>query len=270
MKERIIYGVIAGILFITMLALGGYWFTSLITVMAVLGYREFIRLNQLPLVNIQAIVGYAIVVYLVFPWSKLFPEITPNFSVITWLYLLFLLICMVITKNKLHLEHAAIYFLAFGYISFGFKFMVDTIWLPDQHGQFWALLIFASIWATDSGAYFTGVFLGKRPLLPAISPKKTIEGSLGGVVFAMLSGFIFAYFKPELLSYSQAIWLTLSISILAQFGDLIQSAYKRHRNIKDSGTLIPGHGGILDRTDSWIIVFPFVHLIFVNIGWIGG
>ena len=267
MKQRILFGVLAGTLFIGTLIAGGYWFATLISAMAVLGYREFIRLNNLSTKNVLAIVGYAILLYLVFPWAKIWPSLDPQYSVVSWLYLLFLLLCTVFTKNRIHIETAAIYFLSFLYITFGFQYMAETIWMDN--GRFWALLIFSAIWATDSGAYFSGVLLGKTPLMPSISPKKTIEGALGGLLFAVIVGLVFASIRTDLLTYTDSIILSLSIAILAQLGDLIQSAYKRYRNIKDSGNFLPGHGGILDRTDSWIIVFPFMHLIFFYSGWLG-
>ncbi len=267
MKQRILYGALAGTIFIGTLLAGGYWFTTLIALMAILGYREFIRLNQLPTTNVLAIVGYAVLLYLVFPWEKLWPTLEPEYSIVSWLYLLFLLLCTVFSHNRIHIETAAIYFLSFLYITFGFQYMVETIWM--ENGQFWALLIFSTIWASDSGAYFAGVSFGKTPLMPRISPKKTVEGSIGGIVLAIAVGMAFATIKPNLLSYIDAVILSLSIAVLAQLGDLIQSAYKRYRNIKDSGNFLPGHGGILDRTDSWIIVFPFMHLIFFYSGWLG-
>jgi phosphatidate cytidylyltransferase len=250
-----------------MLFLGGFWFTILISAMAVLGYREFIRLNGFSTTNLQAVIGYMIILYLIFPWDETLPKLEPNFSIVSWLYLLFLLVSTVFSKNRLNIEHIAIYFLAFLYIALGFKYMIDTIWL--DHGVFWALLIFSCIWATDSGAYFAGVLLGKRPLLPAISPKKTIEGAIGGLILAVIVGIIYSILNPHLLKVSEATFLAVIISVLGQLGDLIQSAYKRHRNIKDSGRILPGHGGILDRTDSWIIVFPFMHLIFFYPNWLG-
>ncbi len=259
MKQRIIYGVIAGVLFLWLLMMGDFWFTALIAVMAILGYREFIRLNGFPTLNLLAAVGYGVLLYLVLPWEHLWPTIEPNYSIVSWLYLFFLLSVTVISNNKTNIEHVAIYFLSFLYISFGFRYMIDTIWL--EHGQFWALLIFSTIWATDTGAYFAGVAFGKRKLWPQISPKKTVEGSLGGLVLAMMNGLVFAWIQPDLISFEKALIFCFVISLLGQLGDLIQSAYKRFRDIKDSGRFLPGHGGILDRTDSWIIVFPFIHLL---------
>src|SRR5690606_12766962 len=109
--------------------------------------------------------------------------------------------------------------------------------------------------------YFGGRLFGKHLLWPSISPKKTVEGAVSGAIVSVATALVFALIRPDLLALHEAAAIGLIVSLLGQLGDLIQSAYKRVRNIKDSGTFLPGHGGILDRTDSWIIVFPFVHLL---------
>ncbi len=130
-----------------------------------------------------------------------------------------------------------------------------------EHGLFWTIVVFVCIWASDSGAYFVGSKLGKHPLWPQISPKKSIEGAIGGVVISMIVALGFAWYAPDLLGLGKALVLGFVIAVVGQVGDLIQSAYKRVKGIKDTGTLLPGHGGVLDRMDSWLIVFPFIHLL---------
>ncbi|MNW64207.1 Phosphatidate cytidylyltransferase [compost metagenome] len=105
--------------------------------------------------------------------------------------------------------------------------------------------------------------MGKNKLWPAISPNKTVEGALGGVLISVVISVIFALFVPDLLTIGRALLIGISCAVLGQLGDLVQSAYKRVYGIKDSGSLLPGHGGILDRCDSWIIVFPFVHIVML-------
>ncbi|MNI15546.1 Phosphatidate cytidylyltransferase [compost metagenome] len=121
----------------------------------------------------------------------------------------------------------------------------------------------AAIWSSDAGAYFTGRRFGKNKLWPVISPNKTIEGAIGGIVLAIVVSIIFALLSEGLLGIGRAVLLGISAAIVGQMGDLIQSAYKRVYGIKDSGKLLPGHGGILDRCDSWITVFPFVHILML-------
>jgi phosphatidate cytidylyltransferase len=133
--------------------------------------------------------------------------------------------------------------------------------LLEAHGLYWTSLVLICIWAADSGAYFAGMSFGKHLLWPAISPKKTYEGAAGGIILAVVAALVFANAQPALLTISEAIILGVVIAIVGQLGDFIQSAYKRTKGIKDTGTLLPGHGGALDRVDSWLIVFPFVHFL---------
>lgn len=130
------------------------------------------------------------------------------------------------------------------------------------YGSYIYLLTFICAWVTDIFAYFTGRFLGKHKLIPAVSPKKTVEGAIGGVVFCVIStvlfGFIIEKFFNE-FGITNANYLMLAISgifmsVVSQTGDLIMSVIKRHYGIKDYGKLFPGHGGILDRFDSVLAV----------------
>ena len=131
-----------------------------------------------------------------------------------------------------------------------------------QGGEYIYLLTFICAWVTDIFAYFTGRFLGKHKLIPAVSPKKTVEGAIGGVVFCVgavvLFGFIIEkFFNPDGLFSANYLVLAISgvfISVVSQIGDLIMSVIKRHYGIKDYGKLFPGHGGILDRFDSVLAV----------------
>ena len=119
-------------------------------------------------------------------------------------------------------------------------------------------LIFIIAWATDTFAYFTGYFLGKNKLCPTISPKKTVEGAIGGIIGSTVSCIVFSmYFIEANLIY---VALLGSIgSVIAQMGDLFASKIKRYIGIKDFGNIMPGHGGILDRFDSIIFVAPIVY-----------
>ncbi len=114
-------------------------------------------------------------------------------------------------------------------------------------------------WVTDSVAYFIGIKFGKTPLAPAISPKKTREGSLGGILFAAIFAAVFALINEY--SILPIVALGIFLSIIGQTGDLVESAMKRERVVKDSGKILPGHGGILDRFDSLLFVIPTLYLI---------
>lgn len=121
--------------------------------------------------------------------------------------------------------------------------------------------LFILIWSSDSFAYFTGRLFGKHKMAPKISPKKTWEGFAGGVVLTIILGFFIETYYPDL----RGNWIVVGflVSIFAPLGDLVESQLKRSFGVKDSGNLIPGHGGVLDRLDSFIICVPVVYLYFV-------
>jgi phosphatidate cytidylyltransferase len=114
-------------------------------------------------------------------------------------------------------------------------------------------------WAGDSGAYFVGRWLGRRPLFPAVSPKKTIEGSIGGAAASILAGLAGGLWVVPMLGIRDSVLLGLMAGIVGPIGDLVESLLKRDFGVKDAGELIPGHGGVLDRFDSLFFVAPVVY-----------
>ena len=143
--------------------------------------------------------------------------------------------------------------------------------LPNISGIYNPYIVFcflALIWISDSAAYVFGVTFGKRPLFKSVSPKKSIEGFLGGFIFSLILSLIF--FKYLSLDFSLSEWLILGVltSCLGTLGDLVESQFKREAGVKDSGKLMPGHGGLYDRMDSIIFAAPFIYLsiiIFKNV-----
>jgi CDP-diglyceride synthetase len=122
----------------------------------------------------------------------------------------------------------------------------------------------ACILLGDSGAYFVGRAFGRRKLIPKVSPKKTVEGAIGGLIFSALTGFFFCIYFIKELSPVWGLILALVIGAAGQVGDLAESALKRTANVKDSGSLLPGHGGMLDRIDSLLFGIPLAHLLFLS------
>jgi len=122
------------------------------------------------------------------------------------------------------------------------------------------LFLMFIVWATDSGAYMVGRKLGKHKVTP-ISPNKTWEGCIGGSIIGVIIASVFAIgFHVGYASAISMIAITIVLSVVGQFGDLVESALKRYYGVKDSGKILPGHGGILDRFDSMLLVFPIAHL----------
>lgn len=137
----------------------------------------------------------------------------------------------------------------------------------EGSGAYWILLAMAVVWGSDTGAYFAGRGFGKHKLYEAVSPNKTVEGAAGGVIasiaFAFLCNWLFSYDKVwEPMAAWQLIALAIPANLLAQIGDLAESLIKRAHDIKDSGTIIPGHGGMLDRIDGLIFAAPWFYFFF--------
>ena len=157
------------------------------------------------------------------------------------------------------------YFTGYLYISIPFGLMNALFIIPGQEGYSTAILIglFVLIWSSDVFAYLAGSMFGKHKLFERISPKKTWEGSIGGLLFALIAAYILSLFYTQL---NLTNWLALAVIIVitGTLGDLCASMLKRTAGVKDTGTLFPGHGGVLDRFDATIFATPFV-FVYVNL-----
>ncbi|WP_026689868.1 phosphatidate cytidylyltransferase [Alteribacter aurantiacus] len=260
MKQRIITGVIAGAGFLGIILVGGLPFTLLIFLLATIAMAEILKMKGMSPFSYRGVIGF------VFMWLLLLPENILNFDLIhlerteTFLLMIIVLLALtVISKNRFTFDEAGFIILSSVYIGFGFHYFLTARFLDD--GLIFIFFVLVLVWVTDSGAYFCGRFFGKHKLWPEISPKKTIEGSLGGIFFAILFGFVYSYFFPVYESWFVILLFILVVSIAGQLGDLVESALKRHYSVKDSGQVLPGHGGILDRFDSLIFVMPILYLL---------
>ncbi|WP_413301298.1 phosphatidate cytidylyltransferase [Bacillus sp. 1P10SD] len=255
MKQRIITGVIAAALFLPIVYYGGFPLVLLTYFLATIGLYELLKMKNLSIFSVH---GFLSVLFL---WVLLFPE---EYSEViqTFYYskteigialILLLLTYTVITKNRFTFEDVSFSILSALYVGIGFYFFFET---RQEGGLVFILYSLFMIWATDSGAYFIGKSLGKRKLWPEISPNKTVEGSIGGVLCAVIVAVLFVLFTDI---HASLIGITVALSVFGQIGDLVESAFKRHFNVKDSGNILPGHGGILDRFDSLLFVWPLLH-----------
>ncbi|CUS91747.1 phosphatidate cytidylyltransferase, partial [Candidatus Kryptonium thompsonii] len=132
-------------------------------------------------------------------------------------------------------------------------------------GGVFIISIFAIIWICDTAAYFVGKSLGKRKLYERVSPNKTVEGFIGGLIFAFLSSFIARYMVLDFLTIYDVVAIAIIVGVFGQLGDLVESLIKRDAGVKDSSNIIPGHGGVFDRFDSLIYVAPLVYLYFTTL-----
>lgn len=261
MKQRIITGGLGAAGFLFVLWLGGEWYAGLVAILATVGYAEFCRMGRIPWLSLWSVPGFLMV------WSILLSgmiyEGTAVFSfgldvVLTGLLVFFLL--MVINRNRTDIFRTAYLFSGALYIGFGFSYMIQMRWMTD--GLLWSLFVLGVIWAGDTGAYFVGRKFGKRKLCPEISPNKTVEGSAGGLILSVVVGLLIASVIPG-QKWQSSLALALLIAVAGQLGDLVESAIKRTTGVKDSGGLLPGHGGVLDRFDSLLFALLVIHLFRV-------
>ncbi len=159
--------------------------------------------------------------------------------------------------------------MGFGIFYVGFSFSHFTLLLTLPHGKSWLILLTVITVFSDSAAYFVGRYLGRHKLAPAISPGKTVEGLLGGLVGSVAAAIIVSQLAFPEVAVVKMVILTIVLSLIGVMGDLIESVIKRSMGVKDSGNILPGHGGVLDRLDSLMIATPvlfyLIHFGFLSV-----
>lgn len=262
MKTRTISAIIALAVFIPIIVFGGMIFAITMAILGIIGLYELATMQKIKYFNLIGIVSSIAMCTLVLP-DKYLPVFLSYLGsdVIVYLCGMFLLVLTVYKYHELNFNDVAVLIFGVLYIGFGFHYLI----LIRDIGLATIIYQFLVIWSTDTGAYLVGVKYGKNKLAPEISPNKTIEGSIGGVLTALITSSIYLYYFPTYLPNQDYIWiLTILLSCTGQLGDLVESAYKRHFNVKDSGRFLPGHGGVLDRFDSTIFT-SFMLVIWLNI-----
>ena len=261
MRTRIITSIVLLFVLGPAVLYGGWVFNILMVLVALIGSMELIHMAKISRRIIPSFVTYLgvfSIVYFDFI-TNFIPEYLMSGS-LTILTILFLLICTVVIKGY-DFTKAGISALTIFYLGFG-GYAAVTIRSADLY---LFLFILAVIVSTDIGAYFIGSKIGKRKLAPTISPNKTLEGSIGGMVMALIIAAVYLRFADFTYTYSYGTMLIIAVVLsgTGQFGDLIESAFKRHFGVKDSGHIIPGHGGILDRFDS--VLFTLMMALVLGI-----
>ena len=257
MKQRIITGVVAAAIFLPIVMYGNLPFAILIYLMATIGLYELLKMNKVAVFSWPAAIAFVMLWALLLPSTDIFGKMNLSKESVLMIGAILLLIYTVLSKNKFNFDTAGFVIISVLYVAMGFFYIMAT----RDIGLAYVFYVLFTLWATDSGAYFMGKAFGKTKLWPEISPNKTIEGALGGICFAIVVAIIFALTGTLDISLVKLLFMGIVIAVFGQLGDLVQSAFKRHYGVKDSGTILPGHGGILDRSDSWLFVFPILHLI---------
>jgi len=259
MKQRVITAIIFGTILILFTIVGGIPFIVLTYIFASIAVFELLKMRNVKLFSIPGLLSYLLLWVFLLPskYQDLLNHLNLTKMEFTFLIVLLFLTYTVLTKNKFTFDDVAYSILSILYVGMGFYYFMET-----RNGGlvyiFYSLFI---IWATDSGAYFTGRAIGNRKLWPEISPNKTIEGFIGGIISAVIVSILFDIFTEMNVPILWLSIVTIFLSIFGQVGDLVESALKRHYQVKDSGHILPGHGGILDRFDSLLFVWPLIHFL---------
>ncbi len=177
------------------------------------------------------------------------------------LYLILILTLFLFLHDKIHINHAALACLFPFFVGFFLSCITKIRTLPT--GEYWVWLVFIGAWVSDVAAYFTGSFFGKTKLIPKVSPKKTVEGAVGGALTAGVGFLLFSILFGYQIGYVHPVGLFITgvlASLSGQIGDLVASAIKRQYGLKDYGKIMPGHGGAMDRFDSVLFVAPIMYL----------
>ncbi|WP_318766001.1 phosphatidate cytidylyltransferase [Lactiplantibacillus carotarum] len=257
MRQRVITAVVALILFIPVIFIGGITLDIVAMLLGAIAMSELLVMRKKLLISFEAIVSMLAVMIQIAPnkWFNGLPD-QLNKEYVVYFLIILLLLHTVWSRNRFNFDDAGVLTLGMLYIGMGFNYFTAARGVSVEM----LLFLMFIVWATDSGAYMVGRKLGKHKVTP-ISPNKTWEGCIGGSVIGVIIASAFAIGMH--VGYANAlsmILITIVLSVVGQFGDLVESALKRYYGVKDSGRILPGHGGILDRFDSMLLVFPIAHL----------
>ena len=258
-KTRLLSGIVLVIVLIGTVGMGGPVLSGFLTVISMIGLSELYKVADVH----KKVPGAAGYVTLLAYYYLLYMGKMQMLLLLTIFFLIWIMGIYVFAFPKYKAEQVMTVFFGLFYVGIMLSFVYQTRMLPEGSIVVW--LIFLSSWGCDTCAYCAGMLIGKHKMAPKLSPKKSIEGGVGGILGAALLGALFA------LAMNQ--WRGASVNplhyavicgvggMISQVGDLAASAIKRNHDIKDYGNLIPGHGGILDRFDSVIFTAPVIYYL---------
>lgn len=260
-KERLISGIVMVIILIATVGYGGNVLFAVVGIVSLIGMSELYKVFKVEN-KALGVTGYlAAISY----YAMLLLEKTEWMIPLTLLFLILVMAVYVFTYPTFTAEQVMAVFFGFFYVSVMLSYVYQTRMLAEGAVLVW--LIFISSWGCDTCAYCVGVLFGKHKMAPKLSPKKSIEGAVGGVAGAALIGALYALAVNHFAQVGAPVGMYAAIGavggLLSMVGDLAASAIKRNHNIKDYGKLIPGHGGILDRFDSVIFTAPIIYYMAV-------
>jgi len=265
---RTLSGLVYVVLTVGSILISKYTFFAFFTLVLAYTLYEFYRLSKNDGVKPQFILGILTAIYLFVSFFLYDMKLVTADIFLGMIPLLMLVpIVELIKGGERTVQNIAYTILGIVYIAFPFSmlnFIVTPIQLqPEKYMPEVLLCLFILLWANDSGAYLFGSWLGKHKMIERISPKKTWEGAVGGALLTMVVSVVM-FRILNVLGFVDAIVLSLITVVAGTLGDLIESMIKRHFHVKDSGAIMPGHGGLLDRFDSMLLAAP-VYYIYITL-----
>jgi phosphatidate cytidylyltransferase len=264
LSKRVISAIFIVIYLICMFYFGGWFFRLSALLFAIIGMHEIYTAAENKGYKPIKWLGYcfAAVIFLCFTFNV-------NIKLIL-IIVLFTIICLsvpIFKFNKYDPLDSAFTIVGFLYPGLIFLLFIPFNELCLPRSSFILMLTFLATWGTDTFAYFSGIAFGKTKLIPSISPKKTVEGSIGGFLGSILTSIVLGLIGNYKLGMTFTVYNYIIIGIicgtLSQIGDLAASVFKRYCDIKDYGKILPGHGGIMDRFDSILFTVPAIYLYFL-------
>ena len=275
-KTRLISGILLVIVALFAIVSGGDILFGILLVLSLIGMSELYKIadvhKKLPgVIGYVAAAAYYILLHRVAAGNVSGVFAAGEINEITCVGILFLIVLMavyVFSFPKYRSEQVMLTYFGMFYVAVMLSYIYQTRLL--EHGAFLVGLVFICSWGCDTCAYCVGMLIGKHKMAPKLSPKKSVEGGIGGIAGAALLGALYAaainYFAPDVQASAVAYAFICAVGgMISQVGDLAASAIKRNHDIKDYGKLIPGHGGVLDRFDSVIFTAPVIYYLAVTI-----
>ncbi|MCD8436942.1 phosphatidate cytidylyltransferase [Tenacibaculum dicentrarchi] len=255
---RSISGLVYAIIFISAILFSAESYIGLIAVFSTICVFEFSKILQ-----VKNVLPYVLLIAIIYISTIKIPLYFSGFLIgFSFLGLIGLLYYLITTKPIKTKQTSQKITLHIVYLILPFYFLIKLPFIKENYHPNIIIYIILLIWTNDSFAFLVGKNFGKHKLFESVSPKKTIEGFMGGMFFAILGAFLIEEFGeyPKYFSILNWIFIAIIVTVFGSLGDLVESKFKRQANIKDSGTIMPGHGGLLDRLDSLFFLAPFVYL----------
>ena len=261
-KARLLSGIVLVIIAVALLLAGGEVLLGALFLISMIGLYELYRVIKMEK-SLLAVVGYGAVAAL---YVMLYLNQMEYLYILVLASIMAIMAVYVFTYPKYKTEQIMLMYFGIFYVGLMLSYVYQTRML--EGGIYLVWMIFICSWVCDTCAYCVGMLIGKHKMSPKLSPKKSVEGAIGGVAGSMIFGGVYGAVCAEHLTLFQNPAISLIIiafvgALISMVGDLAASAIKRNYEVKDYGTLIPGHGGILDRFDSVIFTAPVIYILSV-------